>query len=73
MNQVSAILYFLMFVISYGLFFYLLLKTNFEKIFKKGSVGEIRIAYFLVSFLLASVFSFFAVELVNVIGEIIIK
>lgn len=73
MDRTYAILYFLMFTISYGLFFYILLKSNFEQLFKKGKITEIRAAYFLVSFLLASIFAFFVVELVEVITKIIIN
>lgn len=73
MTKTDAILYFVMFALSYGLFFYLLLKTNFEHLFKKGKIAEIRIAYFLMSFILASIFSISMVQLVNVVIEIIIN
>lgn len=73
MDKTNAILYFIMFAISYGLFFYILLKTKFEQFFKKGKVMEIRVAYFLVTFILASIFSFSVVQLVESIVKIITK
>lgn len=35
MEKNLAFLYFIIFAISYGLIFYLLLKSNFEKLFKQ--------------------------------------
>ena len=37
MEKNLAFLYFIIFAISYGLIFYLLLKSNFEKLFKNKS------------------------------------
>lgn len=73
MDKYMAFLYLIMLVISGCLFFYLLTKTNFEKIFKKGQISEIRISYFLISFILATIFSFGIVKLVEVVSSLIIK
>lgn len=73
MDKYMAFLYLIMLVISGCLFFYLLTKTNFEKIFKKGQISEIRISYFLISFILATIFSFGIVKLVEVVSSLIVK
>ena len=68
-----SFLYIIMLAISGCLFFYILTKTNFEKIFKKGRTSEIRASYVLVSFILGSVFSFFVVILVETVTSLILK
>ena len=68
-----SFLYIIMLAISGCLFFYILTKTNFEKIFKKGRTSEIRASYVLVSFILGSVFSFFVVKLVETVTSLILK
>ena len=68
-----AFLYIIMLAISGCLFFYILTKTNFEKLFKKGRTSEIRASYVLVSFILGSVFSFFVVKLVETVTSLILK
>lgn len=68
-----AFLYIIMLAISGCLFFYILTKTNFEKIFKKGRISEIRASYVLLSFILGSLFSFFVVELVETVTSLILK
>lgn len=73
MDKNIALLYILILAISFCLFFYLLTKTNFEKIFKKGQINEIRIGYFLLSFILSSLFSSGIVALVNNVVELILK
>ncbi len=73
MDKNMALLYFIMLVISTCLFFYILTKTNFEKIFKKGRISEIRISYFLVSFMLGTINAFGIVKLVETILELILN
>ncbi len=73
MENILNILYFVMLLLSYGLFLHLLLKSNFEKLFKKGQIGEIRIAYFVTAFLLSSIFSISVVKIVEVIYFLILK
>ncbi len=68
-----AFLYIIMLAISCCLFFYILTKTNFEKLFKKGRTSEIRASYVLLSFILGSVFSFFIVKLVETVTSLILK
>lgn len=57
MERIFSSAYIIVFVISFIIFFYLLLKSNFEKFFKQGKITEIRISYFLMSFILATIFS----------------
>ena len=59
--------------VSFGMVFYLLLNTNFEKIFKKGKITEIRISFFLVSFIIATIISIGVTSLVEAIYTILIK
>lgn len=73
MDKNMAFLYIIMLAISCCLFFYILTKTNFEQLFKKGKVSEIRASYVLASFILGSVFSFFIVKLVEVVTSLILK
>lgn len=73
MDKTLAFLYIIMLAISGCLFFYILTKTNFEKLFKKGRISEIRASYVLVSFILGSVFSFFVVKLVETVTSLILK
>ncbi len=73
MEKTLAFLYFIMFIVSYGLFFYLLTKTNFEKIFKPGKIGEIRVGYFIISFILASLFAFGIEKIVENVYLIILQ
>lgn len=73
MDKNMAFLYFLILIISTCLFFYILTKTNFEQFFKKGHISEIRISYFLVSFILGTIFSIGIVKLVESISLLIFK
>lgn len=73
MEKIFAYLFFIMLVISFGMVFYLLLNTNFEKIFKKGKITEIRISFFLVSFIIATIISIGVTSLVEAIYTILIK
>ncbi len=73
MDNNMALLYFIMLLISTCLFFYILTKTNFDKIFKKGRISEIRISYFLVSFMLGTINAFGIVKLVETILELILN
>ncbi len=57
----EAIIYATMLVMFFGLSFYILRATRLEEIFKKGHVTEIRIAYFIISFITA----FLLTELVS--------
>lgn len=57
----EAIIYATMLVLFFGLSFYILRATRLEEIFKKGHVTEIRIAYFIISFITA----FLLTELVS--------
>ncbi len=57
----EAILYATMLVVFFGLSFYILRATRLEEAFKKGHVTEIRIAYFVISFIMA----FLLTELVS--------
>lgn len=57
----EAIIYATMLVLFFGLSFYILKATRLEEIFKKGHVTEIRIAYFIISFITA----FLLTELVS--------
>lgn len=73
MEKIFAYLFFITLVISFGMIFYLLLNTNFEKIFKKGKITEIRISFFLVSFIIATIISIGVTSLVEAIYTILIK
>lgn len=73
MEKTLAYLFFIMLVISFGIIFYLLLNTNFEKIFKKGKITEIRISFFIISFVLATIISIGITRLVEVIYIILLK
>ncbi len=73
MEKNLAFLYFIIFAISYGLIFYLLLKSNFEKLFKPGKINEIRVGYFVTSFLLATIFSCGVVKIVESVYTLILK
>ncbi len=57
----EAIIYATMLALFFGLSFYILRATRIEEAFKKGHVTEIRIAYFVLSFIIA----FLLTELVS--------
>ncbi len=58
MEKTYQIIYFISFIISFVTIFYLLLKSNIEKCFKQGNVEAIRVATFVITFILASLFAF---------------
>lgn len=57
MEKTYQIIYFLSFILSFIIIFYVLLKSNFEKCFKQGKIEAIKVATFLVTFILASLFA----------------
>ena len=73
MDKLFTFLYFGFFLIGFIIILKILISSNFEKLFKKGKIGEIRIAYFVTAFILASLFSFSMVKIVEVIYSIILK
>lgn len=73
MEKALAYLFFATLIISFGMFFYILMNTNVEKIFKKGKISEIRLAYFLISFVFATIFSSGLTKFIEAIYTIILK
>ncbi len=58
MEKTYQFIYFLSFLLSFIIIFYLLLKSNFEKCFKQGKTEAIKVAMFMITFILASLFAF---------------
>ena len=53
MEKTYQIVYFISFVISFVMIFYLFTKSNFEKCFKQGTVEAIKVATFILATLVA--------------------
>ena len=68
-----TVIHLFLFLVSFLLTFKFIKDSNFEKLFKKGRISEIRASYVLVSFILGSVFSFFIVKLVETVSSLIFK
>ena len=73
MEKSLAFLYFIIFVLTFCLYFYILIKTNFEKLFKPNKISEIIIGYILTSFILSTITSYVVVRIVEVIYTLILK
>ncbi len=73
MEKYIAFLYFIIFILACALIFYLLIKSNFEKVFKQGKIGEIRVGYVVVTFILATIFAYGVVRIIEEIYTIILK
>lgn len=71
MEKTYQIIYFLTFIISFVIMYYLLLKSNFEKCFKQGKTEAIKVAMFMVAFITASLFAFGMKNLMESIYTII--
>lgn len=71
MEKTYQIIYFFTFIVAFVMMYYLLLKSNFEKCFKQGKIQVIKVAMFLVSFVVASLFAFGMKSLMESIYTII--
>lgn len=71
MEKTYQIVYFISFVISFVMIFYLFTKSNFEKCFKQGKVKAIKVATFVLTFILATLVALGMKNLMECIYEII--
>lgn len=71
MEKTYQIVYFISFVISFVMIFYLFTKSNFEKCFKQGKVEAIKVATFVLAFILATLVALGMKNLMECIYEII--
>lgn len=58
MEKTYQLIYFLSFILSFIIIFYLLFNSNFEKCFKQGKIEAIKVAMFMITFILSSLFAF---------------
>lgn len=67
LNVLYVIVFFAMFVIS----MFLLIASNFEKMFKQGKITEIRISYVIASFIISFLFTRGFIEIIERINNIL--